>query len=72
MTPLEPPPGSPEAVALGCLCPVLDNAHGRGVVMKDYDSAGRVIRTTIAFWHNSACPLHGDNGRAAEVKVIER
>lgn len=23
-------PGSPEAVEAGCLCPVLDNAHGKG------------------------------------------
>ena len=25
-----PSPGSPEAVKLGCLCPVLDNHHGSG------------------------------------------
>lgn len=23
-------PGSPEAVAAGCVCPILDNGHGRG------------------------------------------
>lgn len=25
-----PPPGSDAARALNCLCPVLDNSHGRG------------------------------------------
>lgn len=25
-----PNPGSDEALNLGCLCPVLDNGHGRG------------------------------------------
>jgi hypothetical protein len=24
------PPGSPEAVRAGCVCPVVDNAHGYG------------------------------------------
>ena len=26
----QPTPGSPAAVAQGCACPVLDNAHGAG------------------------------------------
>lgn len=25
-----PPPGSDEAQAAGCICPVIDNGHGRG------------------------------------------
>jgi len=25
-----PNPGSDEAIALGCSCPVLDNSHGKG------------------------------------------
>lgn len=25
-----PPPGSPEAVKLGCKCPRMDNGHGKG------------------------------------------
>jgi hypothetical protein len=25
-----PTPGSPEAVAKGCSCPIMDNGHGRG------------------------------------------
>lgn len=27
-----PPPGSDEALALGCRCPVLDNGHGKGML----------------------------------------
>ena len=48
--PLAPPnPGSDEAVARGCSCPVLDNAHGAGLPYPD----GPV------FWVNKDCPLHG-------------
>ena len=40
-----PPPGSDAALALGCRCPVLENAHGNGV-------DGR-------YWMAAGCPLHG-------------
>ena len=44
-----PTPGSPEAVAQGCTCPVMDNGHGAG-------------RGGL-FWTSGDCPLHGgDNG----------
>lgn len=43
-----PPPGSEEAVELGCLCPVLDNARGVGYL----GVPGRwVVRAD--------CPVHG-------------
>lgn len=29
-TPLPPNPGSDAAIAQGCICPVMDNGHGRG------------------------------------------
>ena len=45
-----PPPGSPEAVALGCRCPVLDNAHGRG----HFGDGER-----FGWWVIADCPLHG-------------
>ncbi len=45
-----PPPGSDEAIELGCLCPVLDNGRGRGM-FKDKD--GQPV-----FWINGYCPLH--------------
>jgi len=48
---VSPNPGSDEALAAGCRCPVLDNAHGRG--------AYREPDGTPQFWINSDCPLHG-------------
>lgn len=38
-------PGSDEALTSGCLCPVLDNDHGK--------------RADGQFWTNEHCPLHG-------------
>lgn len=43
-------PGSQEAVDKGCLCPVMDNAHGAGI-------GGDGIR--FGWWINEECPLHG-------------
>lgn len=43
-----PNPGSDEARAKGCTCPVLDNAHGRGY----YCTPG-------VFVYTENCPLHG-------------
>ena len=40
-----PNPGSDAAIKLGCLCPVMDNAHGR--------------RNDGLFWIVADCPLHG-------------
>ena len=52
-----PNPGSPEAMKLGCKCPVLDNAHGRGFPWGGNEPS---------FWVNEECPLHGAGcGRAA-------
>ena len=42
---MKPNPGSDAAIALGCTCPVLDNAHGR------HDDG--------LFWITSDCPVHG-------------
>ena len=44
-----PNPGSDEAMAQGCTCPVLDNGRGRGA----YQIDGR-----WQFWINGACPVH--------------
>lgn len=43
-----PSPGSPEAVALGCKCPVLDNARGAGIM-----GLGQM------YLMRADCPLHG-------------
>lgn len=45
-----PSPGSDEAQARGCTCPVLDNAHGNGAYHQD----GQPL-----FWIAKGCPLHG-------------
>ena len=42
-----PPPGSDEAVKLGCICPVMDNHCGKGY----YGMAGIYVL-------NAECPLH--------------
>lgn len=42
------PPGSPEAVKAGCICPVLDNCGGKGI-----NGAGEL------YWMRSDCPIHG-------------
>ena len=47
-------PGSPEAIAMGCTCPRIDNGHGRGVG-GDGERHG--------WWITVACPMH-DLGRA--------
>lgn len=49
LKPTTPNPGSPEAIARGCTCPVIDNQHGHGVE----------FRGEVAFWVIDTCPLHG-------------
>lgn len=59
-----PPPGSEQAYAVGCTCPILDNAHGRGVYLLDGQPQ---------YWIAEDCPLHGREqqedgiGGAAEI-----
>lgn len=48
-----PNPGSRKAIAQGCTCPVLDNAHGRGAWGGRRDDNGHLL-----FWRNADCPLH--------------
>lgn len=43
-----PNPGSRESQTRGCQCPVLDNHHGRGIVMEH----------ERVFWITVGCPLH--------------
>jgi hypothetical protein len=54
----KPNPGSEEAIQQGCLCPVLDNAHGKGIPMP-----GKNGEIQTAFWMSGDCPLHGFNAR---------
>ena len=48
-----PTPGSPEARAIGCTCPMMDNCNGKG-----YCFGGFVIRQN--------CPVHGVNRNEAD------
>ena len=50
-------PGSDEARRAGCVCPMLDNAHGRGA----WGSEG----AKAVFWVRDDCPLHGGAKRKA-------
>lgn len=49
MTYTKPNPGSDEAVAGGCTCPVLDNGHGTGY-----------MGNPQMFWVSELCPMHGE------------
>jgi len=48
-----PNPGSDEALACGCTCPVIDNGHGRGYLggIKRADGSGVFVYTV-------GCPVH--------------
>ena len=46
---LPPNPGTPEAVALGCTCPVIDNGHGTGY--RGWPGGEYIYSVN--------CPLHG-------------
>lgn len=52
----KPNPGSDEAIKQGCICPVMDNAHGKGDAI-----FGMTDPNTGAprFWIDTNCPLHG-------------
>lgn len=45
-------PGSDEAIAQGCKCPILDNARGKGSGYVNSEGSPQ-------FWINADCPLHG-------------
>lgn len=47
-------PGSDEAVAHGCKCPVVDNGYGKGA----YSGAAKDDNGKPLFWINENCPLH--------------
>lgn len=55
MTDDVPTPGSAEAVAQGCRCPVIDNARGKGLGGGEVrHPSGRPM-----FVYDADCPLHG-------------
>lgn len=50
-----PNPGSNEAIALGCSCPILDNGHGLGA----YGGTIKNREGCPIFWYDTLCNLHG-------------
>jgi hypothetical protein len=44
---MKPNPGSEEAIAQGCFCPIIDNNYGRGAYGDGKD-----------FWYTEGCPVH--------------
>jgi hypothetical protein len=52
---IQAPPGSDKALKAGCLCPVIDNAHGKGA-WGTWDKP----ESEKVFWVNGDCPLHGN------------
>jgi hypothetical protein len=53
----KPTPGSSEEIALGCICPGMDNHNGKGF------GGGY-------FWINQTCPIHGDRPAEYQIKKI--
>ena len=49
-----PPPGSDEALELGCRCPVMDNGHGSGYLggCRDPETGNMLFVISVD------CPLH--------------
>lgn len=55
-----PNPGSEEARNKGCLCPVLDNNHGKWPPWAADDE-----HPEGSWWINAGCPLHDWSNRAS-------
>ena len=54
-------PGSDEAIAAGCTCPVMDNGHGRGYFGGVTDEQGQTVFVIVV-----DCPVHGERGDGYE------
>jgi hypothetical protein len=58
-----PNPGTSEAIALGCECPVVDNHHGRGY---------RGDAATYGFIKNTNCKVHPPDAKPSDVPAPDR
>lgn len=56
-----PNPGSNEAIAKGCTCPVIDNGHGRGY----YGQPGVYVYTV-------GCPVHAPTTGMGTINTAAR
>jgi len=61
--PTPPPPGSDDAIKLGCRCAIMDNNHGRGAYIVD----GNPV-----FWISGDCPIHSDDPTHEDCRLIKR
>lgn len=59
-------PGSDEAKANGCKCPVMDNGHGRGYMGGVKDKNDQIV-----FVITEGCPLHDKRDETAKSEVIQ-
>ncbi len=59
-----PNPGSEEAVALGCSCPIIDNHYGKGVPHNIDLHNGPIL-----FWISADCKIHGSYDIKGEENV---
>lgn len=57
-----PNPGTKEALDLGCTCPVMDNAHGKGIPLPN--KKGEIV---YCFWYSGDCPVHVTNKETGNV-----
>lgn len=57
-----PNPGTVEAINAGCVCPVIDNNHGKGVI----------INGNTCFWLIENCPIHSAKKEEEKVKTDNR
>ncbi len=60
--PINPPPGSDDAIKLGCLCPVLDNAHGKGAYIIDGEPV---------YWITAECPVHSEDCTIQDCRLVK-
>jgi hypothetical protein len=60
-------PGSPEAVAAGCTCPILDNNRGLGHTYHREPQDTDLIR----FWVAGKCPMHAPKPTLYSSTTIE-
>lgn len=50
-----PNPGTAQAVAQGCTCPVVDNQKGEGIPA--FGDDGKPVRY---WWYDTSCPVHSE------------
>lgn len=56
-------PGSPEGQERGCICPPVENNHGRGRFVPRMRPRGDGPRDELdGWWVDDDCPLHGLRG----------